>query len=63
VRIVLLRPEQGSEKYVLGPVIVDGTDVERATARLEQQPDLWSVSIGPQNEIAIILDAASCPRR
>lgn len=51
-RIVLLRPERGGEKYVLGPVIVDGTDVERATARLEQQPDLWSVSIELRAEAA-----------
>jgi hypothetical protein len=45
VRMVLLRPEE-SKKYVLGPVIVDETDVEQATAQLEQQADLgWSISI------------------
>jgi preprotein translocase subunit SecD len=53
VRIVLLRPEQDGEKYVLGPVIVDGTDVERASAQLEQQSDLgWSVSIELRAEAA-----------
>jgi hypothetical protein len=52
-RIVLFRPEQGSQKYILGPVIVDGTDVERASAQLEQQSDLgWSVSIGLTTEAA-----------
>jgi preprotein translocase subunit SecD len=45
-RIVLFRSDQGSMKYVLGPVIVSGTDVETATAQLEQQPDLgWSILI------------------
>jgi preprotein translocase subunit SecD len=54
VRIILLRPEE-SKKYVLGPVIVDATDVERATAQLEQleqQPDFWSISIELKAEAA-----------
>lgn len=43
-RIILVGPEE-SKKYVLGPVIVDETDVQRATAQLEQQADLgWSIS-------------------
>lgn len=60
VRIVLLRPEQDGEKYVLGPVIVDGTDVERARAQLEQQSDLgWSVSIELRAEAAEAFKAAT----
>jgi preprotein translocase subunit SecD len=61
VRIVLLRPEE-SEKYVLGPVIVDATDVERATAQLEeleQQPDFWSISIELRAEAAEAFKAAT----
>jgi preprotein translocase subunit SecD len=60
VRIVLLRPEQDGEKYVLGPVIVDGTDVERASAQLEQQSDLgWSVSIELTTGAAEAIKAAT----
>lgn len=58
-RIVLLRPEPGGEKYVLGPVIVDGTDVERATAQLVQQPDFWSISIELTAEAAEAFKAAT----
>ncbi len=44
--IVLLGPETEGTKYVLGPVIVDGSDVARATARREGQPGLgWSVTV------------------
>jgi preprotein translocase subunit SecD len=58
-RIVLLRHEQGGRRYVLGPVIVDETDVERATTQLEQQPDLWSVSIELTAEAAEAFTAAT----
>ena len=44
--IVLRGPKTEGAKYVLGPVIVDGSDVARATARPEGQPGLgWSVSV------------------
>jgi preprotein translocase subunit SecD len=59
VRIVLLRPEDGW-KYVLGPVIVDETDVEQATAQLEQQADLgWSISIELTADAADAFQAAT----
>jgi preprotein translocase subunit SecD len=58
-RIILLRPEE-SEKYVLGPVIVDETDVVRATAQLEQQADLgWSISIELTADAAEAFQAAT----
>lgn len=49
-RIVLLRPEQGGQKYVLGSVIVDETGVLHATAQREgpyapTYSAYWSVSI------------------
>ena len=37
-RIVLLRPGTHADKYVLGAVIVDGGDVERAIAGPDTQP-------------------------
>jgi preprotein translocase subunit SecD len=58
VRIILLRPEE-SRKYVLGPVIVDATDVERATVQLEQEPDFWSISIELRAEAAEAFKAAT----
>jgi preprotein translocase subunit SecD len=49
-RIVLLRTEEGGNKYVLGSVIVDETGVLRATAQREEPyapsySAYWSVSI------------------
>jgi preprotein translocase subunit SecD len=59
VRIVLLRPEE-DKKYVLGPVIVDETDVDQATAQLEQQADLgWSISIELTADAAEVFQAAT----
>jgi preprotein translocase subunit SecD len=44
-RIVLLRPGSSREKYVLGPMIVDEHDVERAVARQDPEPGAgWTVS-------------------
>lgn len=46
-RIVLLGPGTHGDKYVLGAVIVDGGDVERAIARQDAQPGAgWSVDVG-----------------
>lgn len=46
-RIVLLRPRTHGDKYVLGAVIVDGGDVERAIAGRDAQPGAgWSVDVG-----------------
>ena len=44
--IVLRGPEAAGAKYVLGPVIVGGSDVSRATARPEGPGLGWSVSVG-----------------
>jgi preprotein translocase subunit SecD len=45
-RIVLLRPGEAGEKYVLGPRIVDGNDVERAIAQQDAQQGVgWSVYV------------------
>ena len=46
-RIVLLGPEEaGEDKYVLGPRIVDGSEVERAIAQPDAPPGSgWSVSV------------------
>jgi len=45
-RIVLLGPGDADEKYVLGPLIVDANDVERAIARPDAQPGGgWSVYV------------------
>lgn len=62
--IVLLRPEQGGVKYVLGPVIVDETDVVHATAQREppfatQLPRSWSIYIDLTAEAAGAFQAAT----
>jgi preprotein translocase subunit SecD len=45
-RIVLLRPGTHGDKYVLGAVIVDGGDVERAIAGQDAQPGTgWIVYV------------------
>jgi preprotein translocase subunit SecD len=45
-RIVLLGPGEAGEKYVLGPRIVDGNDVETAIAQQDvQQGRGWSVFV------------------
>jgi preprotein translocase subunit SecD len=45
-RIVLPRPGEDPEKYVLGPRIVDGRDVERAVARHDLKPGAgWIVYV------------------
>ena len=45
-RIVLLRPGTHGDKYVLGAVIVDGGDVERAIAGQDPQPGTgWTVYV------------------
>jgi preprotein translocase subunit SecD len=63
-RIVLLRPEQGGKKYVLGSVIVDGTDVVHATAQQERPSGTqllsgWSVYIDLTPEAAGTFQAAT----
>jgi preprotein translocase subunit SecD len=62
--IVLLRPEQGGKKYVLGPVIVDETDVVHATAQREppfatRLPRGWSIYIDLTAEAAEAFQAAT----
>lgn len=45
-RIVLPGPGEDPEKYVLGPHVVDGRDVERAVAQRDTQPDAgWIVYV------------------
>jgi preprotein translocase subunit SecD len=60
-RIVLLRPDDPAQKYILGPVIVDGTDVVHATAYLEPQPgrEWWSVSADLTAEAAKTFEMAT----
>jgi preprotein translocase subunit SecD len=63
-RIVLLRPEQGGQKYVLGSVIVDETDVAHATAQRErpyatQFLSYWSVYIDLTAEAAEAFQVAT----
>jgi preprotein translocase subunit SecD len=59
-RIVLLRPDDPARKYVLGPVIVDGTDVVDATAHLEPLPGPgWSVSAELTAEAAKTFEMAT----
>jgi preprotein translocase subunit SecD len=63
-RIVLLRPEQGDRKHVLGPLIVDETGVVHATAQRERPyatPFLsyWSVYIDLTAEAAEAFQVAT----
>ena len=54
-RIVLLRPGEAGEKYVLGPRIVDGSDVEKAIAQQDAQQGVgWSVylELTPEGTVA-----------
>ena len=62
--IVLLRHEQGGQKYVLGSVIVDETDVVHATAQREgpyapSYSAYWSVYIDFTTEAADAFQAAT----
>lgn len=58
--IVILGPGKGSRKYVLGAVIVDEQDVQRAEAHQEQQADLgWSVSVSLTDDAASAFRAAT----
>ena len=59
--IVLLRPEQGGKKYILGPVIVDETDVVDATAQQEQQQAGlgWSVYVDLSADAAEAFEVAT----
>jgi len=58
-RIVLLRPEE-DKKYVLGRVIADETDVERASAQIGYQAELgWSISIELTADAAEAFQAAT----
>ncbi len=56
--IVLPGPEAEAERYVLGPVIVDGADVARATAQ-PQPGDGWFVSVDLTAEGTTALLAAT----
>jgi hypothetical protein len=63
-RIVLLRPVQGGQKYVLGSVIVDETGVVHATAQREgpyapSYSAYWSVYIDLTAEAAEAFQAAT----
>ena len=62
--IVLLGPEQGDGKYVLGPVIVDETGVVHATAQREgpyapSYSAYWSVYIDLRADAAEAFEAAT----
>jgi preprotein translocase subunit SecD len=62
--VLLLQPEQSGKKYVLGPVIVDESDVVHATAQREppfatQLPRGWSIYIDLTAEAAAAFQAAT----
>lgn len=58
--IVILGPGKGLRKYVLGAVIVDEQDVQRAEAHQQQQADLgWSVSVSLTDDAASAFRAAT----
>lgn len=58
--IVILGPGKGSPKYVLGAVIVDEQDVQRAEAHQGEQADLgWSVSVSLTDDAASAFRAAT----
>jgi hypothetical protein len=58
--IVILGPGKGSPKYVLGAVIVDEQDVQRAEAHQDDQADFgWSVSVSLTDDAASALRVAT----
>lgn len=56
--IVILRPGKGSAKYVLGAVIADEQDVQRAEAHHDSQVG-WSVSVSLTDDAASAFRAAT----
>ena len=58
--VVLLGPEGNGEKYVLGPRIIDGNDVERALAQPDAQPGAgWIVYVDLTTEGTAALETAT----